>query len=70
MMNSFSQGWAPPTGTETVEMVTVDEVMSEQEIEFVHFLKVDTEGHELEVLKAPAMRSVPLGLRSFKSRWE
>lgn len=51
VMNSFSREWAPPTGTETVEIATVDEVMAEEDIEFVHFLKIDTEGHELEVLK-------------------
>src|SRR5690606_6491902 len=41
---------AAPTGVETVQVLTLDEVMAEQGIDFVHFLKVDTEGYELEVL--------------------
>lgn len=51
-MNSFSPAWSDGTrGTETVEVSTVDDVMLAQGIDFIHFLKVDTEGHELEVLK-------------------
>lgn len=52
-MNSFSPQWvvAPQSAkTETVEVSTVDRVMAEQGIDFVHFLKIDTEGYELEVL--------------------
>lgn len=51
-MNSLSPGWtAAPTGTETVQVKTVDEVMAEQGIDFIHLLKIDTEGFDLEVLK-------------------
>jgi len=51
-MNSLSPGWtAAPKGTEIVRVKTVDEVMAEQGIDFIHLLKVDTEGFDLEVLK-------------------
>ena len=51
VMNSFSSEWSEPVGTETVEVATVDQVMAEQGVEFIDFLKIDTEGHDLEVLK-------------------
>lgn len=50
-MNSFSREWAEPTGTEIVDVRTVDDVMQEEGIDFVHFLKIDVEGHDFEVLK-------------------
>ena len=51
-MNSFHQGWSSePAGTETVQISTVDEVMTREGVDFVHLLKVDTEGYELEVLQ-------------------
>ena len=51
-MNSFSAGWTPShVGTETVEISTVDQVMEREGIRFVHFLKIDTEGYEREVLR-------------------
>lgn len=50
-MNSFSPDWATTVGTEEVKVATVDGFMEEQGIDFVHFLKVDVEGHDLEVLK-------------------
>ena len=59
-MNSFSPQWTTAaSGMETVEVSTVDEVMTGEGIEFVHFLKIDTEGYELEVLKGAeqALRS-------------
>lgn len=49
--NSFSPTWGEPVGNEVVEVSTVDRVMAEQGIDRIHFLKIDTEGHELEVLK-------------------
>lgn len=50
-MNSFSAEWTPShVGTETVEISTVDRVMEQEGIPFVHFLKIDTEGYEREVL--------------------
>jgi len=53
-MNSFAERWGPATGTEVVTVSTVDVVMAEQALDFVHFLKIDTEGFELEVLKGAA----------------
>ncbi len=50
-MNSLSPEWGSPIGTEVVEVSTVDAVMKEQGIQFIHLLKIDTEGHDLEVLK-------------------
>lgn len=37
--------------TETVQVSTVDAVMQEHDVDVVHFLKIDTEGYELEVLR-------------------
>lgn len=48
---AIGPAWATSNGKETVEIVTVDEVMAEQEVDFIHFLKIDTEGYDLEVLK-------------------
>lgn len=50
-MSSLSPDWATTVGTEEVEVTTVDGFMAEQGIDFVHFLKVDVEGHDLEVIK-------------------
>lgn len=40
----------PPLGTETIEVTTLDKFCSEQAIHMIDFLKVDTEGFDLEVL--------------------
>jgi FkbM family methyltransferase len=64
-MNSFSPEWTPaPTGVETVEVSTVDRVIAQEAIDFVHFLKIDTEGYELEVLKGAeqALRASRIGI--------
>jgi len=37
--------------TYQVEVVTIDSVCSDQQIPYINFLKTDTEGYELEVLK-------------------
>lgn len=37
--------------SELVELITLDEFCKKNEIEFIDLLKVDTEGHDLEVLK-------------------
>lgn len=51
-LSSFSPGWSPAcAGTELVDVTTVDEVMDEHGIDCIHFLKIDTEGSELDVLR-------------------
>lgn len=64
-MNSLSPHWTGASvATETVEISTVDRVMAEHGVAFVHFLKIDTEGYELEVLKGAeeALRASRIGL--------
>lgn len=52
VLNSFSPEWRPDhTGTEEVEVSTVDQVMAEEDVDFVHFMKIDTEGFEIPVLE-------------------
>ncbi|HEX9198464.1 MAG TPA: FkbM family methyltransferase [Acidobacteriaceae bacterium] len=36
--------------SESVEMTTVDDVCQEKGLEYIDFLKIDTEGHEIDVL--------------------
>lgn len=50
-MSSFSPKWGNSAGTEMVEITTIDRFMAEHEVDFIHYLKIDTEGYELEVLK-------------------
>ncbi|MDQ3607099.1 MAG: FkbM family methyltransferase [Gemmatimonadota bacterium] len=38
-------------GSESIEVRTIDEFLAEQKIDRIHFLKIDTEGYDLEVLK-------------------
>jgi len=64
-MDSFSPAWtAAPTGTETVAVATIDEVLDTERIDFVDFLKIDTEGYELEVLTGAerALRDSRIGI--------
>lgn len=64
-MNSFSPAWTPSAlGTESVEVRTVDELMAEHGVDFIHLLKVDTEGYEFEVIKGAerALRSSRVAL--------
>lgn len=49
--DSVGPDWATATEEEAVKVATVDEVMADQGIDFIHLLKIDTEGHDLEVLK-------------------
>jgi FkbM family methyltransferase len=51
VFNSLSQSGSVHTGSETVQVSTVDQVMEEEGVDFIHFLKVDAEGHDLDVLK-------------------
>lgn len=50
-LNTFSENLASSIGTEAVQVSTVDQIMVDLEIDFIDFLKIDTEGHELEVLE-------------------
>jgi FkbM family methyltransferase len=51
-MSSFRPDWSSgSSGRETVPVSTVDEVMVQEDVDFVHLLKIDTEGYEMEVLK-------------------
>jgi len=64
-MNSFSPRWTTaPIGTETVTVATIDDMLAAERIGFVHFLKIDTEGFELEVLKGAeqALRASRIGI--------
>ncbi len=51
VMNSLTPRAMSAVGVEPVEVRTVDLMMRELGVEFVHFLKIDTEGYEMEVLK-------------------
>ncbi len=44
-------GIGKPNKTETVELETIDNYCEKNNIKKIDFLKIDTEGHELEVLK-------------------
>lgn len=50
--------------TETVAVRTIDDVMRELGVDFVHFLKIDTEGFELQVLRGAdaALREARIGI--------
>jgi len=50
-MNSFLPRWSDFVSEERVKVNTLDRVMEENGIDFIHFLKIDTEGYEMEVLK-------------------
>ena len=51
-LNSFSPQWAAaPKGVETVDVTTIDEQMAACGTPFVHYLKIDTEGSEFDVLQ-------------------
>lgn len=51
VMNTFSaEGWQP-AGSELVRVSTIDAMMTELALERIRFLKIDTEGHDLEVLR-------------------
>jgi FkbM family methyltransferase len=50
-VHSLDPGWGASTGTETIEMTTVDLVVAQEGIPRIDLLKIDAEGHDLEVLK-------------------
>ena len=37
-----------------VDTITIDEIISEYNLEYIDFIKIDIEGHELEALKGAA----------------
>lgn len=63
-LNSFDPDWESPVGSEVVKVSTVDVVMAELGLSHVHFLKIDTEGLELEVLRgaSQALESRSVGI--------
>lgn len=58
-LSSFSPDWGKAVRRETVEVQTIDQFMVEHGVDFIHYLKIDTEGHELQVLEGAreALRS-------------
>jgi FkbM family methyltransferase len=50
-LSSLDPAWGEAGARETVVMTTVDEIVRAHGLERVHFLKIDVEGHDLEVLK-------------------
>jgi len=62
VLNSFYADWASTHGrdrnvdprTETVETTTLDRFAAQRDVDRIHLLKIDTEGHDLEVLKGAA----------------
>jgi|GEM_PF-678664 len=50
-MNSFLPEWSNFVSEERVKVNTLDCVMEENGLDFIHFLKIDTEGYEIEVLE-------------------
>ncbi len=63
-MNSFLSEWSDFVSEERVKINTLDSVMEKNGIDFVHFLKIDTEGYEMEVLKGAqkALSSARIGI--------
>lgn len=54
-LNSIQGGSTTPLErSETIVVTTVDQFCTTQRIDTVHILKIDTEGHDLEVLKGAA----------------
>lgn len=47
---AFTRSGSSPVEKE-IKLTTIDDYLSDQGIGFVHFLKIDTEGHELFVLR-------------------
>lgn len=50
-VNSLHPDWGSCSGTETIEMTTLDLFVGEQNLDRIALLKIDAEGHDLEVLK-------------------
>lgn len=50
-LNSLHEGWGSGSASETIDITTLDAFLREHPLERIQLLKVDTEGHDLEVLK-------------------
>lgn len=63
-VHSLEPGWGTATGTETIEMSTVDRIAAQEGIARIALLKIDAEGHDLEVLKGAeqALRDGRVGI--------
>jgi FkbM family methyltransferase len=53
-LNSLHEGWGSGSARETIDVTTLDAFLVEHPVERIHLLKIDTEGHDLEVLKGAA----------------
>lgn len=70
--NSLSATWREAEATEEVVLSTVDAFMEDQNVDFVHFLKIDAEGHDLEVLKGAeeALQAAKIGIIQAELRYD
>lgn len=50
-LNSLYPDWGTSRGIEEVELTKLDRFAEDKGIDRIHLLKIDTEGHDLEVLK-------------------
>lgn len=50
-LSSLDPDWGQAQRTESISLTTVDRFLADQEIDLVGLLKIDVEGHDLEVLK-------------------
>lgn len=53
-VNSLRPDWGSCQHTETIQMTTLDQFVEQNGLERIHLLKIDAEGHDLEVLKGGA----------------
>ena len=60
VMSSFDPEWPGEGRGETVEVTTLDAFAQEHDVPRIHLLKVDAEGHDLEVLRG-ARRTLEAG---------
>ncbi len=63
-VHSLDPTWGASTGTEIIEMTTVDRIMAREGVTRIDLLKIDAEGHDLEVLKGAqeALRRARIGI--------
>jgi FkbM family methyltransferase len=66
-------GTAKPVWTEQVKVITIDEYLRAHRISGVHLLKVDTEGHDFEVLhgarRSFAAQAIAAAQFEYNHRW-